>query len=240
MAREIDWQIDEHPLRSAFYPFRKLTRNAVPVKTTKQIFASVMTVGAMASANALEIDIYGAFGMDDEPLETYMYTDGTESNLMAGEGQGIYLGHTQQIAGPVKMQVRGGIQHGFITAVDGFYRDTFTYFPVYANVMVKVSREISVVGGAFYAVNPFYKITEGDDSATLKLQSDIGFNAALRWTMTPVAADSDATLFMEVRFEHANAEYTSFTNTLGGSGDLTGLLEPIAISNLGLAIGYRF
>ncbi len=210
--------------------------------TTKQIIASVMTIGAMASANALEIDIYGAFGMDDEPIFQYLYDDGSTQDLMAGGGIGVYAGHSQRVLGPVKAQLRGGIQHGIIEEVDGqvSYRDTFTYFPLYANLMVNVSPEISIVGGAFYALNPFYKQTVNDNHSVQRLQSDVGYNLALRWMATPKSPDNDNTLYMEVRYEYTEAELTTYSDTLGNSVDLSGLFEPIPITNLGLAIGLKF
>ena len=99
--------------------------------------------------------------MAEEPMETYIYSDGTESNLMAGEGQGVYVAQQVPLFGPLSLHVRAGIQHGFITAEDGFYRDTFTYFPAYGNLVIDLPGEWSVLGGAFYAINPFYKITDG-------------------------------------------------------------------------------
>ena len=178
--------------------------------------------------------------MAEDPFVQYQYTDATTNNLMAGEGVGIYVGHTQHLLGPIKAQIRGGIQHGFISAQSDFLHDSFTYFPVYANLMFDVSPEISFVAGAFYAINPFYKVTVGENSGTYKLRSDVGYNAALRWTATPTSVESDNTLYMEVRFEYTEAELTTYSDTLGNSDNLTGLLDSVPITNLGLAIGFKF
>ena len=204
--------------------------------------ALAVSMTLISHSHAIEFDVYGAFSMSEDPVGIYydIVTGDVMDELKAGEGIGLYLGHTQRIAGPMSVQVRTGYHFGFASVSGPAGEDTFSYLPVYANLMINVSEETSLIGGLFYPFNINYSVNNSDEVESIKYKAEPGFNLGLRWTAVPKSLESTSTFFMEGRFQFANFEMTEIIQPSGASVDVNGLFEPFVLSNIGLAIGLKY
>ena len=146
----------------------------------KYVSAALLGMALSTATSALEFELYAAKGLNDEPLVTYVYSDGSENDLTSGDGFGILLGADLVEFGTVALHAKGGYHWGgqFLNP-DEFGNDLVhsnTYFPLYGNLRLRLTDNFRLSAGASYLLFPQFNMTVNGDKYITKLESDIGYN----------------------------------------------------------------
>ncbi|TCS43901.1 hypothetical protein [Reinekea marinisedimentorum] len=184
------------------------------------VAASVICLSANV-ANAFDIEPFIGWDVTRDPavgISEYSYTNGSDEQLVAGDGFGLLIGSEFLRIGDFAFDARIGAQFKSMDATDtdGYdISDAYYFFPVFLNLNYDITRRWSVAGGASILLYPtFWRQYDGED-AFVKADTSYGFNAELRFLAIPASLDRDLEAYYVLRYIHNDVDYTKVEESDG-------------------------